>query len=161
MKATPKSEDDMAGKHWIQYHTPDRMGYGIDECGIRESNTDETKETEGMFSLVTKKDLGIHNPVGDVAWVVGKTQDVDSPVYLGWWFIVKDVVPSLDPNFLYQFVGEVGASCFPQPIISNEPWYPRLLGMTGNFKFGLTEINIRAVLDGLRTAATNVGCPLP
>jgi len=146
----------MAGKHWVQYHTPDRMGCGIDECC-----TNEGEGEGGKFGLVTSKDCGVHDPRGDVAWVVGKKQDEDSPVYLGWWFIVDGVLQSPDPDFLYQYVGKRGASCDPMPVISDEPWYRQLLGMTGNYRFGLTEINIRAVLSGLRAAAASVGCPQP
>jgi hypothetical protein len=142
----------MAGKEWVQYHTPDRMGCGIDECHTGEG-----------FGLVTSRDWGVHVPVGDVAWVVGKKQDEDSPVYLGWWFIVDDVLPSLNRDFLYQFVGKQGESCDPIPVISGKrwSWYRELLGITGNVKFGLTEIKKRAVLSGLRAAAESVGCPLP
>lgn len=144
----------MAGKHWVQYHTPDRMGCGIDEC-----DTDEGGDEGGGFGIVTSKDCGIHNPRGDVAWMVGVTSQSDSPVYLGWWFVVDDVLPSPDPDFLYQFVGERGGACNPMPVISGEPWFRQLLGMTGNFRFGLTEVRIRAVLDGLRAAAVRGGCP--
>jgi hypothetical protein len=144
----------MAGKHWVQYHIPDRMGCGIDECG-----TDENEGEGGGFGLVTSKDCGVHDPRGDVAWVVGKTQDENSPVYLGWWFVVEAVEPSDHPEFLYQFIGSIGGSCNPMPMISDEPWFHQLLGITGNFRYGLTEIKLRAVLNGLRAAAAGAGSP--
>lgn len=144
----------MAGKHWVQYHTPDRMGRGIDECG-----TDEGEGESSRFGLVTSKDCGIHDPRGDVAWVVGKTQDRDSPVYLGWWFVVAAVEPSDNPEFLYQFVGSKGGSCDPLPELTSRPWFPRLLQMTTAFRRGLTEVTDRIVLAGLREAAAEAGCP--
>ena len=49
--------DQMAGKHWVQYHTPDLMGYGINECN-------------GVFAMLTSKDCGLHDPIDDVAWLV-------------------------------------------------------------------------------------------
>ncbi len=142
----------MACKHWVQYHTPDRMGYGIDECGTGQGDA---------FGLVTNKNCGVHDPRGDVVWVVGITTAPDSPVYLGWWFVIDDVLPSPHPEFLYQLVGQRGGACDPMPIISGETWYRQLLGMTGNFQFGLTEVRIRAVLNGLRAAAASAGCRLP
>ena len=60
---------------------------------------------------------------------------------------------------LYHFVGERGGTCDPMPVISGEPWFRQLLGITGNFEFGLTEVRIRAVLDGLRAAAARGGSP--
>ena len=42
---------------------------------------------------MTSKGCVNHDPRGDVAWVVGKTCDQDSPVHLGWWFIVEAVQP--------------------------------------------------------------------
>jgi hypothetical protein len=146
----------MAGREWVQFHTPDRMGYGIDECGANEREGESSE-----FSLVTSRDCGSHVPLADVAWVVGKTQDKDGLVYLGWWFIVDDIVSPLNPDFLYKLVGKRGERCDPMPVISGEPWYQKLQGMTGNFKFGFTEINNRAVLSGLRASAASVGCPVP
>jgi hypothetical protein len=136
------------------------MGHGIDECDVYADDEDDDEEG-GWFGLVTSKDCGIHDPRGDVAWVVGITSETDSPVYLGWWFIVKSVERSPDPNFLFQFVGEKGGVCNPMPVISDEPWFSQLLGVTGNFEFGLTEIRRRDsdILAGLRAAAACAGCP--
>ena len=36
----------MAGKHWVQYHTPDRMDCGIDECGTDESDEEGPEITQ-------------------------------------------------------------------------------------------------------------------
>src|SRR4051812_16364353 len=124
----------MAGKHWVQYHSPSRMGYGIDECG-----TDEGEGEIGRFWLVTSKSLGGHDPRGDVAWVVGKTCDEDSPVYLGWWFVVEAVGPSDNPEFQYHFGGNKGGPCDPLPGLTGRPWFPRLVQMTSAFRGGLTE----------------------
>lgn len=138
----------MAGKHWVQYHTPARMGYGINECGVGPP-----------FQLVTSKDCRIHNPEKDIAWVVGLTEEVDSPVLLGCWFRVDAVEASSHPDFLYQFVGDEGGSCDPLPVISDRDWYPRLTRMTTAFRRGLTEVTDPRVLAGLREAAAEVGIP--
>lgn len=137
----------MAGKHWVQYHTPDRMGYGIDEC-----------DGDG-FGMLTRKDCGLHNPVGDVAWLVGRPDDGDDAVYLGGWFVVRDVEASPHPDFRYLFVGDTGRSCDPLPVVSDRDWFPQLVRLTTAFRRGLTEVPPGPILAGLRAAAAEVGCP--
>ena len=114
---------------------------------------------EGPVKASLLRDCGVHDPRGDLAWVVGKTEADDSPVYLGFWFVVRAVEPSDHPEFLYQFVGEQGGACDPLPVISDRPWFSRLLRMTTAFRRGLTEVTDRQVLAGLREAAAKAGCP--
>ena len=131
--------------HWVQYHTPDRIGFGVDEV-------------DGPpYSIVTDK--AKDDPRGDVVWLVGRTDDPDSPVYLSGWFVVDDVQASPHPDFLFEYIGQRGALCDPMPDITEEPWYRQLLGITGNYKFGLTEVKLRPVLNGLRAVAARAGCP--
>jgi hypothetical protein len=143
--------------HWVQYHTPERMGYGIDEAFLDGDEFDG--ESEGYrFSMVSNK--APDDPRGDVIWVVGITAKSDSPVSLGWWFVVADIVAANHPDFEFRYVGDSGGACRqPLPVISGEPWYRQLLGMTHNFRDGLTEVRIPAVLRGLRVAAARGGCP--
>ena len=142
--------------HWVQYHTPDRMGFGIDEAVWDEDDADG--ESHGYrFSMVSNK--APDDPRGDVVWVVGITADRDSPVYLGWWFVVDDIVAAGDPEFEFLYIGNRGGACNPMPVISGEPWYRQLLGMTHNFRDGLTEVRIPDVLRGLRATAARGGCP--
>lgn len=130
----------------VQYHSPDVMGEGVDEL-------------EGPpFSLLTSKAPG--NPVGARAWIVGKTQDFESPVYLACSFIVDNVVASPDPRFLYRYIGVSGANYRPLRCISDQAWYPQLEALTGNFRFGLTVLS-QAVLQGLLAAAEELPAHTP
>jgi hypothetical protein len=132
------------------------MGYGIDEAGSDEDDLDD--EPAGYrFSMVSNK--APDDPRGDVVWVVGITTEPDSPDYLGWWFVVDDIVASTHPEFRFCYIGNQGGACDPLPVISDEPWYRQLLGMTHNCRDGLTEVRIPAVLRGLRAAAARGGCP--
>jgi hypothetical protein len=126
-------------------HTPDVMGYGVDQV------------VGPPYTIVTDK--AKDNPIGDFVWLVGRTEGPDSPVYLRMWFVVNQVQASPIQDFLFQYVGERGGLCSPMPVVSDRAWFRQLLGMTGNFKFGLTEVKLRAVLNGLRAAAAEAGCP--
>jgi hypothetical protein len=135
--------------HWVQYHTPVRMGCGIDADG------------GPPFTVLSDKvpftDRG--GPVGEVVWLVGLRDEPGSPVYLGEWFVIDGVMPSGNPEFAYQYRGEVGASVRPMPVLSGRPWYPAMLRLTGDFRFGLTEVRPGQVLAGLRAAAAEAGFP--
>lgn len=135
--------------HWVQYHTPVRMGCGIDECG------------GPPFAVLTDKvpfsDTG--GPFGEVVWLVGLRDEPGSPMYLGEWFVIDKMPPSDNPDFAYCYAGEAGASLRPMPVLSGRPWYRALLRLTGDFRFGLTRVPPGPILDGLRAAAAEAGHP--
>jgi hypothetical protein len=142
--------------HWVQYHTPERIGYGIDEAGSGDDTTED--DSNGYrFSMVSNK--APDDPRGDIVWVVGITAEPNSLVYLGWWFVVDDIVAANHPEFRFRYLGRQGRRCDPMPVIAGERWYRLLLGMTHNYKDGLTEVRVPAVLKGLRAAAARAGCP--
>jgi hypothetical protein len=117
------------------------MGYGIDEViGL-------------PFGILTSKAPG--NPIGATVWVVGKTTDSVSPIYLACSFIVDTVRASKHPDFLYEYLGEQGENYEPLRCVSDQHWYPKLLRLTGNFRFGLTELS-PDVLNGLLTVAAPI-----
>lgn len=126
--------------HFVQYHSPDVMGFGVDEVG------------GPLFGVLTSK--APDNPVGSTVWVVGKTMEASSPIYLACSFVVDQVRASRDPRFLYEYVGERGVNYEPLRCISDQEWYPKLLRLTGNFRFGLTELS-PDVLKGLLAAAAH------
>lgn len=142
--------------HLVQYHTPDRMGCGIDGSGLEE---DEPEVDLGEYRYSALSNKSVFDPDGMFIWMVGVTTDPGSPVYLGWWFRVETIVGACHEQFEFCYVGSSGGTCEPMPVISGESWYRQLLGMTGNFSFGLTEIKSPAVLKGLRAAAARGGCP--
>jgi|GEM_PF-3649312 len=124
--------------HFVQYHSPEVMECGVDEVG------------SPPFGVLTSK--APDNPIGSTVWIVGKTLQAHSPVYLACSFVVDDVLASLDPRFLYEYVGEEGVNYDPLRCVSDQEWYPQLLRLTGNFRFGLTEVS-PSVLEGLRAIA--------
>src|SRR3954463_4703844 len=129
--------------HWVQYHTPVRMGCGIDE--------DEAPPFGVLSDKVPFTNRG--GPIGEVVWLVGLRDEPGSPVYLGEWFVIDEVLESDNPEFDYHYRGKVGASIRPMPVLSERPWYRALLRLTGDFRFGLTAVPPGPVLDGLRAAA--------
>ena len=89
-------------------------------------------------------------------------------VFLAGWFVVDNIQAPTNPTFQFEatgeywfeYVGEHGALCGDSMRdITGETWYPQLRRMTGTFKFGLTEINLQAVLNGLRAVGAASGCP--
>ena len=130
-------------KNLIQYHRPERMGCGVDEIG------------GPPFSILTSVANG--NPIGDRVWLVGRTSDLSSDVFISYCFIVDDVVAANHPVFLYRYVGETGTEFDEMPKISDAAWYPKLLKMTGNFNFGLTTITQDEIVSGLVEAADKEG----
>ena len=70
--------------HWVQYHTPVRMGCGIDEG--------EGPPFAVLSDKVPFTDVG--GPIGEVVWLVGLRDAPGSPVYLGEWFVIDDVEAS-------------------------------------------------------------------
>jgi hypothetical protein len=127
---------------WIQYHNPDVMEYGIDAI-------------QGPpYSIVSDK--AVFPCEGLRIWIVGRRAAIDSNIYLGGWMVVDEVVDSGNPQFLYEYLGQNGHDCNPMPPISDAAWYPALLKLTGNFRFGLTEIKNKTVSDGLKALAEGV-----
>jgi hypothetical protein len=135
--------------HWVQYHTPVRMGCGIDEG--------EGPPFAVLSDKVPFTDDG--GPIGEVVWLVGLRDEPGGPVYLGEWFVIDDVQPSDHEEFDYCYIGEEGASLRPMPVLSGRPWFGALLRLTGDFRFGLTQVPPGRVLDGLRAAAAEAGFP--
>lgn len=161
----------MIRRHYVQYHNPDVMGCGIEEClrpmkpakGNKRGKTSQRPQSSATvrFGLLTNKYFGVKDPRGGIAWVVGQTSEPDSPVCLGWWLVIEDIEPSIVPGFQYELVGSVGGEFWPVLPISDRPWFRILQGLTGNFEFGFTEIKNRRVIKGLREAADQAGCPVP
>lgn len=156
--------------HWVQYHNPDVMGCGIEECCAPPPKPKRSKSRKSQppprpqvqyYSLLTNKYFGLTDPRGDVAWVVGLTNAPNSPVCLGWWFVIADIRASGIPGLEYELIGTEGGACFPAHPISNRPWLRILQGLTGNFEFGFTRLRHRQVIRGLCDAAAEAGCPLP
>lgn len=120
---------------WIQYHNPDVMRYGID---------DVQGPPYGVIS-----DKVIFPCEGVRIWIVGRRAALDLEIYLGGWMLVDGIGESTHPDFLYEYYGEKGEDCNPMPPIGNESWYRSLLKLTGNFRFGLTEIKSKSIAKGL------------
>ena len=120
---------------WIQYHNPTKMTYGIEHC------------SGPPFSIYSSVADG--NPIGNRVWLVGRLTDQSSEVYIGYWFIVDEVRPCPNPNFLYEYCGCVGADLDPMPLISQEDWFSSLLRKTRNFHNGFSKITDEQILDGL------------
>jgi hypothetical protein len=135
-------------KHWVQYHTPEWMGCGVQgACGP-------------TFSAFTDKTLD--DPRGDVVWLVGiKDDGRKNRVYLRYWFVVDDVQSGQRADFIFELVGQHGRMVPRVPLISNQPWFRDLLGMTRNFKHGLTPISWPSVFNGLNDVAQSKGAGWP
>jgi hypothetical protein len=125
------------------------MGCGIDDV--------EGPPFGVLSDKVPFTDLG--GPIGEVVWLVGLRDEPGSPVYLGEWFVIDEVLRSDHPEFDYHYAGEEGESIRPMPVLSGRPWYRTLLRLTGDFRFGLTEVPPGPVLQGLRAAAAAAGFP--
>jgi hypothetical protein len=69
---------------------------------------------------------------------------------------VDGIRASSHPGFLYEYYGKSGVLCDPMPSVSTEPWYLDLLKLTGNFRFGLTELKRASVAKGLRELASEM-----
>lgn len=133
-------------EHWIQYHNPDVMGYGIDEA-------------EGPpYSILSDK--AIVAPDIAVIWLVGRRAAIDHGIYLAGWYLPDEVrAAPTDSGFLYEYPCETGSDCDPIPDIKREPWYPHLLKLTANFHHGLSKISRRDVRGGLMSLAEEFGAP--
>lgn len=124
---------------WLQYHNPDVMGYGIDEV------------SGPPYSVLSDK--VIFPCEGVRIWIVGRRAAVDLAIYLGGWMLVDGIRDARHADFLYEYHGESGVDLDPMPTISDESWYAHLLRVTGNFRFGLTELKSPEVAAGLRALA--------
>jgi hypothetical protein len=124
---------------WLQYHNPNVMDYGIDDV------------PGPPFTIVSDK---VIFPCDGVRiWLLGRRAAIDPEIYLGGWMIVEGIRASSHPKFLYEYYGESGLLCDPMPGISGALWYPDVLKLTGNFRFGLTEIKRSSTSKGLRELA--------
>jgi hypothetical protein len=121
---------------WIQYHNPDVMDGGIDDV------------VGPPFAVVSDK--AIFPCEGVRIWVVGRRAAVDLAIYLGCSMEVEGIRESSHPDFLYEYYGDTGIIFDPMPAISGEEWYKPLLRLTGDFRFGLTEVKHPEVAAGLR-----------
>jgi hypothetical protein len=121
---------------WIQYHNPDIMHAGIDDV------------VGPPFAVVSDKVIFPHEGVR--IWVVGRRAAVDLAIYLGCWMKVEGIRGSRHPDFLYEYYGNTGIAFDPMPAISDEDWYGALLKLTGNFRFGLTQLKHPKVAAGLQ-----------
>jgi hypothetical protein len=134
-------------EHWIQYHNPDVMEYGIDEV------------TGPPYSILSDK--AIVAPHRAVIWLVGRRAAVDHRIYLAGWYLPNEVRSAHpETGFLYEYPCDTGADCDPMPDIKQRSWYPDLLKLTGNFHRGLTRITRRNVRQGLLDLAAECGAPL-
>jgi hypothetical protein len=122
--------------HWLQYHNPDFMEYGVDEV------------SGPPFVVYSSK---VILPIeGSTIWLVGRRAAIDLNVYLAGWMLIAGVRSSAHPSFDYEYFGDEGLECDPMPAISDEPWYPELLKLTGSFRFGLTELKKPSLVSALR-----------
>lgn len=119
-------------RHFVQYHNPDEMG------PYRHRNKD--------FAIVTNKDF--ESIVGSTVWLVTRKGPRPYRYFLCSSFIVDEVERGNRGRFKNRAVGSEGRDCDIE--IGNQPWFPELLRVTGNFGLGLQPISNRAVIEGLQ-----------
>lgn len=135
-------------EHWIQYHSPEVMKYGIDEV-----------EGPPFYIL---SDKAILAPTETIIWLVGRRAAIDNGIYLSGWYTPEGVhaAPS-NTGFFYEYPCELAGDCDPMPDIKTQDWYPDLLKLTKSFHSGLTRISNKKIRDGLLALAIAYGAPAP
>ena len=70
-------------RHFVAYHSKDRMGYSAEESN--------------PFGLYTSKNLS--NPIGDVVWIVAGVGASPKQYVLSSWFVISSVTEAEHPDF--------------------------------------------------------------
>lgn len=125
-------------RNFVQYHNPDRMG--------------PYQREEGKYGIVTNKP--VKNRVGDRIWLVTRRNN-PREYFLCESFVVDRAGPRDTGPFKNFAEGDNGWAPKHPVRIDCEPWFERLLHLTGNFRYCLQAINESEtdVIKGLQKAA--------
>jgi hypothetical protein len=119
-------------RHFVQFHNPDFNGDLVNK-GKR-------------YSIWTRKNL--NQLTGQRIWLITKTQKPRT-YYVGYTFIVDEIKASGRGKKLNYPEGLTGRRFGTWARIDTEKWWDRLMSATGNFRFGLTEIRDKSIIEGL------------
>ena len=124
-------------RNFVQYHNPDKRGKFV--------------PTPHRFLIVTNKT--VDNLVGDRIWLLSRRGK--PPQYiLCETFIVEKVGRGQSGPQRNFAEGSDGRAFIPSVRIDQEPWFERLRGLTGNFRFGLQAVNNEEIVQGLLRAGS-------
>lgn len=130
-------------RHFVAYHSADRMGY--------------TAKEATPFGLYTNKNVS--DPIGDVIRIITGSADKPKRYSLTSWFIVSDVSPADHTDFGFTLSGHEGKEFARYQRLDHLPWFAAFLKRMANFSIGLTELRDEAIIDEFRRVAAEAGCP--
>ena len=131
----------MLTKHFLVYHNPDRMPYDVTQMSTCDAFSNRVNPSVRNARI----------------WVLG---GVGAPrlYYLGGTFLCDSFTIPGQFGFEFGMSGKDGCLFASTAHIGNEMWFPEVQRVTGNFEFGLTEVEDTSIISGLVNAASRCGC---
>ena len=127
-------------RHFVAYHSEDRMGYPAEECE--------------PFSLYTKKKLS--DLKGDTVWVIAGDKHSPKRYFLSSKFQISSVTKVPDSDFEFELKGTMGTVFKPMPRLDQLPWFRQKMA---NFSIGLTVLSDPAIIVEFERVAAESGRP--
>ena len=115
--------------HYVQYHNADRMGYPCHQLSGDE------------FWIVTRKFVS-ESLLGNQIWLIGG-EGQPRDYSLCEVFVVAGIDLSDNPDFRFRIWGDNGIRFRPTIDMTHLTWFSGLKKALGNFRYGLTEIDIQ------------------
>lgn len=121
----------MPGRHFVQYHNPDRVGHGHDE--------------PADFRILTNKPLSLLEALpGNTVWLImgeGRPRRYS----MQFVFVVAHIGECDERGFRWFAQGTEGHRFHPRPRLDGDPfdgdpWFPLFLRRQANFSLGLREL---------------------
>jgi len=128
-------------RHFVAYHSEDRMGYSAEEIN--------------PFGLYTKKNI---SSTGDKVWIIAGVGASPKQYFLSSWFVIKKVTEAEHTDFEFQLHGEEGEAFDPMLRLDQMPWFPAFRQRMANFSIGLTQLD-PTVITALQQAVAEAGQP--
>jgi hypothetical protein len=131
-------------QHFIAYHNTEKMGHPLPDSEHQR--------------LLTNKLVShlLHN----IIWFVTSEGTRHPRQYcLGSVFRVTEIGPTGEDGFK-RFASGLGHVFKPRILIKNMSWFPEVLRVTGNFRWGVQQVQDRTVIAGLTKFAQQVGYEL-
>lgn len=114
------------GRHFIQYHNPDKMG--------------RSYERSGDFSIFTNKPYSLVAALpGNTVWLIGG-EGRPRRYSLCCVFVVDEIGQADEPSFRWYARGAEGRHFPALPRIDDDPWFRPFLWRQANFSLGLREL---------------------
>lgn len=119
--------------NYVVYHKAEKMGYPA-------INIDN-------LAIYTKKSLDGKN--GSRIWLIAG-EGSPRKYYLRATFLICNVEPSDNPEFISRVTGTDGQLFDPMPQLNNEVWFSDFVEEQGRFAFGFNKTKNHEAIEGLR-----------